>query len=145
MQLLAGNSLSLEVLKATIHSDESSTVRKGQRLFRIVRALLNTVTAVRKGMTLFVEEERHPYPTGVSAPVCLRIMSVGQAPASEKAYRTHDMRLQLARFTSTLDVAVDAGVSLVLDRSVALEMLTAEVRGVTGSLSCGTDTGQVRQ
>ena len=72
-------------------------------------------------------------------------MSVGQAPASKKAYRTHDMRLQLARFTSTLDVAVDAGVSLVLDRSVALEMLTAEVRGVTGSLSCGTDTGQVRQ
>lgn len=63
----------------------------------------------------------------------------------QKVYRTHVERLQLVLFTSLLGAAVDAGVSLVLDRSVALELLTTEMRGVAGLLSCGTGTDQVRR
>ena len=140
--------LTPKVLHRTIYGDEPSTAREKHDYCRIVRALPNTATAIREGMTLIIKDEEYKYTTETLELVYSLFGALGQArlwPAAKAPIGATLSACSPAFFTYLLEAVVDAGVGLGLDRVEALEMATAGMRGAAGLLASGEDSCEVKR
>ena len=140
--------VSISKLHSAIYGSNPVAIPAEEKQCQIIRVVPSTASAVRDSLSLIVEEGNQAYPPETLDPVYslfLRVGSVKIWPASLAPAAATLCASVPAFFALALEGIVNGAVDLGIDRTTAIEMATAAMRGAAALVANGDDPSEVRR
>lgn len=140
--------VSIAKLKKAIYGVNASAKLDKEKQCQIIRVTPSTASAVRDSVSLIIQEGDEHYPPSTLNPVYSLFMRVGSVkvwPDSLAGIGGSLCASSPAFFSLLLEGAVDTAVELGIERTEALNMAAAAMRGAAALITSGEEPSEVRR